>query len=337
MKGKKCFGVLLVLFTIFGLSLSGYSNTNALIYSGLSLKPTGNTWTSVGGKIITTNPALTTTIDSNRHVRFSDTNLRLINLVRLEYPNNVTVSKDKYYIFTIGFQNYDVERPIIWNFESTDSNFKILSIQPQSDQQLYPYNDCSRWSMSNNIWTCTNWGSANNRVTVYFDIVLKPNSDGTFKPQIINSDSFFKFYYGIGVDTLVYVSDLWEYEETGTGADKQYEQEQQDRNDIEQQSSSTEQSADTASDDVGGATTNILGAINGFATAVTNIQAGTCILPEISAYGMNLGRLNLCTYSPPAWVQGLTSTILSLITLKMAISIFYRIMGLLDGVLGGKK
>lgn len=332
MKGKKCIKYLILCITCL-LSLSHCLDTKALQYNALNLAPTENHWTSVGTKVTT--PAGYYLTDNNRHIRFSSTNLTLQGVTEIQFPSNINVKKDNFYLFTIGFQNYDVETPIIWNFESSDSNWQIMSIQPNSDQALKDNNACAKYVLSGHDYLCQQ--SISNRTTVYFDIIIKPYNDGSYRPRVYNSDTFFKFYYGLGVDTLIYISDIQEYKMTGVGADELNEKDEQDRQDIEQQSSDTEESADTASEDVGGATTNILGAINGFATAVTNIQAGTCILPEISAYGMSLGRLNLCTYSPPAWVQGLTSTILSLITLKMAISIFYRIMGLLDGVLGGKK
>lgn len=335
MKGKKCIKLLILCITCL-LSLSLYSNANALIYSGLQLKPTGNTWTSVGGKIITEYPTLTTTIDSNRHVRFSDTTVRLINIERLEYPSNITVDKDKYYVFTIGFQNYDIEKPIIWNFESSDSNFKILSIQPQSDQQLFDRTYCFQYTMSNNVWSCTNaGGNIGDRVTVYFDVVLKPNNSGSYKPQIINTDSFFKFYYGAAIgDTLVYVSDLWEYEETGTGADKQYEQEQQDRNDIEQQSDSTEQQAESVEDEATQTGTSLFNAFTQLLGALTNVNGNSCTLPAMQVYSLNLGNMNLCQYDIPPQIMALVSIGMVFIIIPLGINLVKRMISLYKEITG---
>lgn len=126
-------------------------------------------------------------------------------------------------------------------------------------------------------------------------------------------------------------------EEQNDAQEQQQQQDQEDRDNLETQQEETNEQANDTSSDVQGATTNIIGVISGFSDALNNIQTGNCTLPTISAYGFSLGNINLCTYSPPSWVQGAVSIVVSFITLRLAIAVFYRIMGALDGVLGGKR
>lgn len=116
------------------------------------------------------------------------------------------------------------------------------------------------------------------------------------------------------------------------GAEAQ--QNQEDRNNIESQSEQTSGDANNAEQQMRSGTTNLIGAVTSFTNAMRNARTGSCRLPEISAYGMSLGELDLCTYSPPSWIQGLTSTILSLITVGLAWHVFKRIMGIAKGIAG---
>lgn len=336
MKGKKCIKYL-ILCIICLLSLSHCLDANALTITQ-NAEPTGNSWSFTSS---------TYQYTDNNGQSWTNSNIGNITL-QISTPVNsrkflhgirpstkINVQEGYYYQTNLvtrwTYSNAENAHNLnlIYN-HFTSSDFDVISWTPSQCVAQYQLLDSYPTNSSNNslgedpvVYVCND------------EIVLRAKTTGNVYFQLGTGQDLLMSAI-IPFQCAIVINDVIELNPTDP-ATEMNEKDNQDREDIEQQSSSTEQSADTASEDVGGATTNIIGAINGFATAVTNIQAGTCILPEISAYGMNLGRLNLCTYSPPAWVQGLTSTILSLITLKMAISIFYRIMGLLDGVLGGKK
>ena len=97
-----------------------------------------------------------------------------------------------------------------------------------------------------------------------------------------------------------------------------------------------ETEASTSSQDLGTATTSLTGVISSFVGNLQNLNANNCTLPEISAYGFSLGQMNLCTFSPPNWVAGITNVVVSLITLGLAYHLFKRIMGIAKSLAGGK-
>lgn len=114
------------------------------------------------------------------------------------------------------------------------------------------------------------------------------------------------------------------------------EQEQEDRENIDQQQTDINEDAETSTQDMQSATTNITGVMSAFLTNLTNLNGNNCTLPEISAYGFSIGRLNLCTFRPPNWVQNVSSVIVSLLALGLAVHVFKRIMRIAKGLAGSK-
>ena len=115
---------LIFAFSVF-LQLFSSSSASALPFSGLSLKSTGQSYSSIGGTVRASNTSQTDlTIDSNRHVRYTTQNSAvsmMVNINEIDFPSAISVSADNYYSFIIGFQSYYQTGPILWNITSTDS------------------------------------------------------------------------------------------------------------------------------------------------------------------------------------------------------------------------
>lgn len=144
------------------------------------------------------------------------------------------------------------------------------------------------------------------------------------------SGSYFGWRFLLAFDSFK----IYEYEENAE--DEAAEKELEDRDNLETQQTESEDSAEDSSDSFETSTTNITGVISGFVTSLNNLQIGNCTLPEISAYGFSLGNINLCTFTPPTWIQGVTTVIISLITLGLAWHVFRRIMGIAKSLAGSK-
>ena len=117
---------------------------------------------------------------------------------------------------------------------------------------------------------------------------------------------------------------------------EQEEQEQEDRDNIDQQQSDINDDADASTQDMQTATTNITGVMSAFLTNLTSLNRNNCTLPEISAYGFSLGQINLCTFRPPSWVANVSSAVVSLMVLGLAVHVFKRIMRIAKGIAGSK-
>lgn len=71
---------------------------------------------------------------------------------------------------------------------------------------------------------------------------------------------------------------------------------------------------------------DIFDAIFGAATS------GTCTLPEISAYGFNIGNIDLCTFTPPAWLKGALGAVATIAAAWCGIQLIRRVV---DVAIGG--
>lgn len=117
---------------------------------------------------------------------------------------------------------------------------------------------------------------------------------------------------------------------------EQEEQEQEDRDNIDNQQTDINDDAAASTQDMQTATTNITGVMSTFLTNLTNLNRNNCTLPEISAYGFSLGQINLCTFRPPSWVANVSSAVVSLMVLGLAVHVFKRIMRIAKGIAGSK-
>lgn len=64
-------------------------------------------------------------------------------------------------------------------------------------------------------------------------------------------------------------------------------------------------------------------------TAIGNAaKSGTCTLPNISAFGFELGELNLCTFSPPTWIEAATGAVATIATAWCCIQIWQRLVSI---------
>lgn len=117
---------------------------------------------------------------------------------------------------------------------------------------------------------------------------------------------------------------------------KQNEKDEQDRSNMNNQQGDIDDNADESTEDMDNATSNITGIVSTFLGNLNNLNRNNCTLPNISAYGFSLGELNLCTFQPPQWVRTVTSAVVSLIVLSMAVHVFRRIMRIAKGIAGSK-
>ena len=176
---------------------------------------------------------------------------------------------------------------------------------------------------------------------VRFTQVITNDSDSNRKAYIGNSTSqimtinvyptTFNDAYTQGINLSV--GSLTVYRPS-RAAEEMNEKDEEDRNNIESQSSSTQSDSNQAESDMAQGTSSLIGAISSFSSAMAGVHTTNCKLPEISAYNFSLGQLDICTYSPPNWIQTITSVLVSLITIKLAYRIFKRIMNIAKGLSG---
>lgn len=70
---------------------------------------------------------------------------------------------------------------------------------------------------------------------------------------------------------------------------------------------------------------------------ILETPAGSCKLPEISAFGFSLGEMNLCTYSPPSWIQQVLGAVVTIILAGASIKCTVRVLETLGHAYGGTR
>lgn len=76
---------------------------------------------------------------------------------------------------------------------------------------------------------------------------------------------------------------------------------------------------------------------NGYFGIFTSIfdaaNSTSCLLPEIEAFGFSLGRLDLCAFKPPAWVQGALGAVATIAVAWCGIRVIKRVVQVATGSL----
>lgn len=70
---------------------------------------------------------------------------------------------------------------------------------------------------------------------------------------------------------------------------------------------------------------------------ILETPAGSCKLPEISAFGFSLGKLDLCTYKPPSWLQQVMGAVVTITLAGASIKCTVRVLETLGRAYGGTR
>lgn len=364
MKGVKCFGLVFTLLVVVLAVFWGTSSANAIEVT-VQVDPTGtvlpgdgiaqcawttNTWIAVSNQYCTINPYTQTTAWDS----YDNTN-DTFRFYGIRRRNQVTLKKNHYYDFYLVVQAFNdnlaameiepmLQAPISLSAGLRTVRFEQVT-QSNGIERMIQY-------IGGNVETCTvgtntiNCSYGTNAATtetirksysrfyhIIFQYIGEDTEEGYY--QVGGSLPLFRIpraYQGNNNSLIrFYLTDAIEFKPRQDPET----QEQEDRNNIENQSQETESSSEESATNMEQGTTNLIGAVSSLSGALAGLRAGTCKLPNISAYGMNIGTLDLCTYSPPTWVQTISNVVVTFITVRLAWSIFRRIMNIAKSISGG--
>lgn len=94
----------------------------------------------------------------------------------------------------------------------------------------------------------------------------------------------------------------------------------------------TNKTGEEISESTKSTTTTVASAIGAIQNAAV---IGSCELPEISAYGFSLGKLNLCAVEPPSWIKGALQIILTFTMILCAFKVVRRLVETVSKTLRG--
>lgn len=340
MKGKKCFGLLLVLSIIFGLSLSVSSDVNALTFT-MEVTPTGNEITNPDVKCLygaNSNWYNSTGTDSKWTCNNAPSNANG-DVNSVQTIQNYHFEEGYYYQVQMVLRNNDrssiIAKPIYWNFYNND-DFTNVALEIYYDDDRETVQKCG-YTYSGNAITSTNCIET---VSTYNQIMLftvRANRTGDYP-------------FRIGTDTAVLirgnypVTQLSDYKYTfglrkitefkASGAAELNEKDNEDRSNIESQSTSTDNEANDGGDDASETGTSLFSAFTQLLSALTNVNGNTCTLPAMQVYSLNLGNMNLCQYDIPPQIMALVSIGIVFIIIPLGINLVKRMISLYKEITG---
>lgn len=344
MKGVKC-GLLLAFFIIFGLSLSVFSNANATTYStNLDYVQTFSTpnWTK---RVKLDNTDWTTT--NRTGILPMGDNFTTYNryVGSMTTDNSFDIVKDHIYQVKVQvFTPTDTINPInMVNEVQRSSTFSVIDVSVDvSDENERPYSQTCFYgasavsgdvSLSPYIYECKSFLYSSQ--SKLYTFLLKARSDGHF-PIKVGNDTAYTFTFehkpNANGNEAIYVvpyTDVVEYKysDFGKSVDEMNQKDNEDRDNLQTQSSQTDSDAESSASDAESTGTTLLGAFTSFVNALTNASPSNCNL-DMDLGNLDLGVVNLCQLSLPQPLPTIASIMLILFCVPLSISTARKVISL---------
>lgn len=114
----------------------------------------------------------------------------------------------------------------------------------------------------------------------------------------------------------------------------QAEKDDEDRENIEEQREENQDDADDAGSEATSTGTSLFSAFTQLLGALTNISGNDCRLPNIQVYSLNLGSMDLCTYTIPPQIMALVSIGMVFIIVPLGIHLVKKMIALYKEITG---
>lgn len=336
---NKFFKPILLFISITFLSCMITKNAAAVDFT-VPLKPVSNgsvTWTAQYNTLKTAagweTINLPAEIPSGNN---SETSTRWVGAIYTR--QNVNIKKDNYYEVKLAFLSNSLEQfplGILWTLQNSQ-NFRIIDIK-ESLKQIDPsYIPVPSPESPFNLEITPVY----NGQYVLYTITLQALRTTSAPLMIGNTNSIsvqLMPHYGENQLNMI-IAPIGTYAEfepsPESKADEVAEKELEDRDNIESQSSTTENQADNASNAAETTGTTLFGAFTQLLTALTNVNGNSCTLPNMQVYSLNLGSMNLCTYAIPSQISALVSIGMVFIIVPLGIHLVKRMLSLYKEITG---
>lgn len=364
MRRLKCFGLVFTLLAaVSALYLALLPQDVRAIEVTIDVEPTGkvlpgtdqaqcawstDTWIDSTSSYCIIVPNSPTAAQTNGY----DTSLNMYRFYGIRRKSKVSLKKNHYYDFYIRvdavgtYVSTAASEPMLQFPTSISANLRVVRFEQvttangleQVGGNSIDYANCT--VSPDGSMSCTindNAGNTEKAYIRFYHIIMQytgeDTSDGYF--QLGGTLPLFRIKPDPQNSTQIrfQLLDAIEFKPTNA-AEEMNEKDNEDRNNIESQKDSTQSDSEQAESDMEQGTSSLIGAISSFSAAMAGVHTTNCRLPEISAYNFSLGQIDLCTFSPPSWIQTVTSVLVSLITIKLAYRIFKRIMNIAKGLSG---
>lgn len=344
MKGKKCIKLLILCITCL-LSLNQFSNTSALIKSYVAYRYVSKfnwNYSQSGGTVV----AQSAQAYKEYLIRNITLNANPNTVSYIDQPEIVTnfsmPLKKKYsYHHTIIFFS-EIDRP--------ETTF-ISTSCPRPKNHVIDKCEIKELSRENYIQNITQYPDPNNVGQFVAGIGSNSNNiqmleiwgHGATDNDLTSLTNFSAWLYFIQntssilpseVKLNIYFSPIEIYEEEESATEQEQAQELEDRDNLESQSTSTDNQANNAGQSAENTGTSLFSAFTQFVSALTNVNGSSCVLPNMQVYSLNLGQMDLCTYDIPPQIMGLVSIGMVFIIVPLGIHLVKKMINLYKEITG---
>lgn len=343
MKGKKCIK-LLILFITFLLCLSPSLNASALKKQTIAYRYIGTfnwRYSQNGQAVSQTAPSYSNTLIRNISLNANANNVSYIYQPEIITTNNIPLRTDRLYHHTIIFFS-EVERP-----ETT----MLSALCPRANNTFIDRCEIKELSRENYIQNITQIPDPAG--VGQFNAVIGANANNIQMVEIwghgkSNQDLTSLTYQGdwlyfiqntnpsldAPVKLTIYFSPIEVYTEEENASDEAAEKELEDRNNLESQSTSTDNQANNSGQAAANTGTTLFGAFTQFVSALGNVSGSSCVLPNMQVYSLDLGQMDLCTYDIPPQIMALVSIGMVFIIVPLGIHLVKKMLNLYKEITG---
>ena len=345
MKGKKCIK-LVILFITFLLCLSPSLNASAIKFKAArSINKIEYKFSGISG-------TQSVNVNNNliEHLYFNPSPSTQQNIydMLLYYPE-YTLSKNEKYKINLYFQS-----------ETETTNIFSSPVCPEQSGATYfiidnceiEHIDYETFVTNINQYPDTSGSNLSypyvyvtqNKIYNYYSMTLYGHWTGnnTNTTRIFTTGPIFFVYNTLqspltttaDLTLRLYLGRIVFYNDEENAEDEAAQKELEDRDNIESQSSTTENQADNAGNAAETTGTTLFGAFSQLFTALTNVNGNSCTLPNMQVYSLNLGQMNLCTYDIPPQIMALVSIGMVFIIVPLGIHLVKRMISLYKEITG---
>lgn len=337
MKGRIKCGLLLVFFTIFGLSLNAYSDANAL-KSQVSNANISSVYFRDASAGVDYNSNLVAQTASPIYEFTVPKNNGMVRLgrLRLNLADTRNFSNSRKWSFMLVFRersnyfNQLFSSPVCpvgrnafvvdhCSITLVDSYDRIASMKGVPSPDSFPYYEISSVDFRYYVMEIdghydSNNDTALNYVELWGQFYFVENTMSLLDLELSMQFGFSQ------------VSTYVDPDESSL-LDEQNKKDEQDRNNLESQSSQTDSDAESSASDAESTGTTLLSAFTSFVNALTNASPSNCNL-DMDLGNLDLGVVNLCQLSLPQPLPTIASIMLILFCVPLSISTARKVISL---------
>lgn len=253
-------------------------------------------------------------------------------LVRIGTSNTIETVAGNYYRGLVVIHSLEESPPILWTLNTTNdwilTDLRVISEDTERQRYFLEY-------ASGN--GAINGTSSSYAYSNFYEVILQAKNDGNYKWSFgFGNDVLWQpTSADLQLDNIVYLSKISEY--SPDSSSEMNQKDNQDRSDIESQSSSTDSSASSSQSDVESASGSIISNITSIVGAL-NTSATNCNI-NLDTGNLQLTNVNLC--SVPNEIRSLINNIMVLIVtvsvLLCSYSLIRQFLSLYESFLAGGK